>query len=46
VHTYKGKLLGSGPGTDGMQAVLIKRTLSVILPVLVHIFNKVIRNGA
>ena len=42
VKNMKGR---SGPGTGGIPAVLIKRSLSVILPVLVHIFNRIISNG-
>ena len=33
VRNMKGK---SGPGADGIQAILIKRSLNVILPVLVY----------
>ena len=35
----------SGPGADGIQAILIKRSPKVILPVLVYLFNRIISNG-
>jgi len=35
----------SGPGADGLQAILIQRSPNVILPVLVYFFNRIISNG-
>ena len=36
---------GSGPGIDGIPAVLLKRFLDVFLLVLVNIFNRIISSG-